>query len=96
MYKVLLGCLGRAIKNKFIKEVENGNFINNKKCLGCIRTCNPAETPYCITRALINSVKGDVDNGLLFVGSNAYRIDQITTVEKLMKELVVEAESCKF
>lgn len=52
------------------------------------------ETPYCITRALINAVKGDIDNSLLFVGSNAYRINEITTVSKLIEELVNEAERC--
>lgn len=51
------------------------------------------ETPYCITRALINAVKGDVENALIFVGSNAYRIDKITTVKSLMNELINEAET---
>ena len=38
-------------------------------CHGCIKTCSPADTPYCITEALVNAVKGDVDNGLIFCGS---------------------------
>ena len=83
---------GRAIKNKFIREVEKkkaeGIKGTNEKCLGCI------ETPFCITRALINAVKGDIENALLFVGSNAYRINKITTVNLLIKELVEESESC--
>lgn len=53
----------------------------------------PTETPYCITRALINAVKGDVENALIFVGSNAYRIDKITTVKSLMNEFIKEAET---
>ena len=42
---------------------------------------------YCITKALINAVKGDVDNGLIFCGDNVGRINEITTVNSLMKEL---------
>lgn len=91
-----VGMPGRAIRNKFIEDVEKRKELNEKgiktKCLGCIKTCNPAETPYCITRALINAVNGDLDNGLIFVGSNAYKINEITTVENLMKDLV---EECK-
>lgn len=92
-----VGMPGRAIENKFIIDVEKrkleGYKGTDKKCLGCIRTCNPLETPYCITRALINAVKGDVDNGLLFVGSNVYKINEITTVNNLINELVTEAEN---
>lgn len=89
-----VGMPGRAIRNKFINEVEKrkeqGLKGTTEKCLGCIKTCVPTETPYCITRALINAVKGDIDNALLFVGSNAYRINEITTVHNLMMELVGE------
>lgn len=89
-----VGMPGRAIKNKFIEEVEKrkkeGIKGTDKKCLGCIKTCKPLDTPYCITRALINAVKGNIDNGLLFVGSNAYKIKEITTVHNLINELVKE------
>lgn len=93
-----VGMPGRAIRNKFIKEVEEAKAKGEKgtksKCLGCIKTCNPKETPYCITKALINAVKGDIDNALVFVGSNAYKIREMTTVHALMNELVTEAETC--
>lgn len=90
-----VGMPGRAINNKFMKEVEKRKLAGikgtDKKCLNCIKTCNPKETPYCITRALINAVEGNIDDALLFVGSNAYKIDKITTVKKLIEELVSEA-----
>ena len=47
-------------------------------------------TPYCITKALINSVKGDVDHGLIFSGSNGYKTDKIVKVHELVNELVNE------
>lgn len=89
-----VGMPGRAIRNKFIDDVEANKIKSTNKCLGCIKTCNPLETPYCITRALINAVKGNIDEGLIFVGSNAFKINKITTVKQLMNELVNEAEEC--
>ncbi len=91
-----VGMPGRAIKNSFLKHVEKrkeqGIIGIEGKCLGCIKTCHPEKTPYCITRALINAVKGDIDNALVFVGSNVDRIHQVITVKELMHELVAEAE----
>jgi len=81
-----VGMPGRAIKNKFIEKVKNQK-PKIDKCLKCIQTCDVKNTPYCITRALINAVKGNIDDALLFCGSNAYRIDKIITVKELMQEL---------
>ena len=88
-----VGMPGRAIRNEFIEKVEK-EPIKPEKCLGCIKTCNPQETPYCITKALINSVTGNLKEGLIFCGSNVSRIDKIVTVKELMNELVTEAEMC--
>lgn len=81
-----VGMPGRAIINPFIKKTFKGN-IKVSKCLNCLVPCNPSKTPYCITEALINAVNGDIDNGLIFCGENVSKIKEITTVEKLMKEL---------
>ena len=80
---------GRAIYNNFIKNAEKEkNAID--RCYKCIKTCNVKDTPYCITNALINSVNGDIDNGLIFCGSNVDRVEKIVSVKDLIKELVVE------
>lgn len=86
-----VGMPGRAIKNSFIKHLDESNE-KVSKCYSCIKHCNPATTPYCISKALINSVTGNMDNGLIFAGSNAEKIDKITTVKELINELVIEAE----
>lgn len=88
-----VGLPGRAIKNKFIETVEE-NKQKITKCYKCIKTCNPIESPYCITKALVNAVKGNIDEGLIFCGSNVSKITKMTTVHELMKELVSEAELC--
>lgn len=81
-----VGMPGRALRNAFIKQLDNSR-IPISKCYNCLEKCNPAKVPYCITKALINAVKGDVDNGLIFCGDNVGRINEITTVNSLMKEL---------
>lgn len=87
-----VGLPGRAIKNKFINDVTNGNRPVVKKCYNCLKTCNPATTQYCISKALINAVKGNIDEGLIFTGSSAYRIQCIVSVKELIDELCIEAE----
>ena len=82
-----VGMPGRALYDKFIKKVENEKS-KVTKCYGCIKTCDVATTPYCITKALINAVKGDLDEGLIFVGSNVHKIEKIVPVHDLMQELV--------
>ena len=82
-----VGMPGRAIYNNFIKNTEKARGTISK-CYRCIKTCDVKTTPYCITRALINSVKGDIENGLIFCGSNVYKAKEIVSVHDLMSELV--------
>lgn len=84
-----VGMPGRAIRNGFIERVDAGIKEPVTKCYGCLKNCKPAEIPYCITKALITSAKGDRDNGLVFCGANTYRIKEITTVEKVMENLLI-------
>lgn len=80
-----VGMPGRAIHNEFLDRVKAGErFMNG--CKQCIRTCKPAEIPYCITQALINAVEGRIKEGLIFCGSNAYRAHKIETVQEIMEE----------
>lgn len=82
-----VGMPGRAINNQFIKKEETQKS-KIEKCYGCIKTCNVKDAPYCITKALINSVKGNIESGLVFCGSNVYKIKEIVSVHNLMQELV--------
>lgn len=82
-----VGMPGRAICNEFIKNTESEK-CKIDKCYNCIKTCNVATTPYCITKALINSVKGNMENGLIFCGSNVDKVNKIVSVHELIQELV--------
>ena len=82
---------GRAIRNAFVETIEESKKAKIDRCYNCLKPCNPATTPYCISDALISAVEGDTDKGLIFVGTNAYRMNEIVTVKELIKELVDEA-----
>jgi len=87
-----LGMPGRAIYNNHVKKVEqSGKRI--KKCFRCLKACNPATAPYCITEALVKAVEGDVDDGLVFIGSQGCKVDRIVPLKELMDELTTEAEA---
>lgn len=81
-----VGMPGRALHNHFLEKVQKGR-IPVKKCYGCMRQCDINKIPYCITDALTKAVRGDVENGLIFCGSEIGRIHEMTTVHDLMKKL---------
>lgn len=82
-----VGMPGRALKNKFVRLIKE-KPVPVERCFNCLEKCNPAKVPYCITKALVDAVRGDVDNGLVFAGANAGRIDKIVSVHELMAELI--------
>jgi len=92
LVKSPVGMPGRAIRNKLIEKLETAR-IPVTKCYNCLQPCNPKDTPYCISTALIKAVRGQLDEGLIFAGSNAYRLSKIVTVKELISELVTETEA---
>ena len=84
-----VGMPGRAIRNEFLNRVQNGK-IPVTHCFRCLEHCNPADTPYCITRALICAAEGKLQDALLFCGSNACQCKKIETVPQVMRELCGE------
>ncbi|RDU23310.1 NAD(P)H-dependent flavin oxidoreductase [Anaerosacchariphilus polymeriproducens] len=81
-----VGMPGRAIRNSFLekKEKEPGKI---GKCHQCLEKCNPSKIPYCITDALLNAARGNVEDALLFCGSNAYRAERLEHVSDIFREL---------
>lgn len=89
LVKSPVGMPGRAIRNSF-SEKYGVKREKIKKCYNCIKPCNPATTIYCISKALIHAVRGEVDEALLFCGANAYRVNELMTVNELMETLKKE------
>lgn len=85
------GLPGRAVMTAFMSRAKEGR-IAPSRCIGCMKPCIPASTPYCISDALVRSVEGDVENGLVFAGANAWRVTEIVSVHALMEELCGEKE----
>jgi nitronate monooxygenase len=88
LVKSPVGLPGRAIKNRFLEAVEGGRKTPFKCLYHCIKTCVPRKAPYCISLALINAQKGNLEEGFAFAGSNAYRSKKIVKVKKLIEELL--------
>lgn len=86
-----VGLPGRALKNPFAENAIAQSPDLDKRCFGsCLQVCACRDQGqhYCIARALNKAACGDVENGLIFAGSNAGRADRILPVAELMAELV--------
>ncbi len=84
-----VGLPGRAIKNRFLEALEEGH--KNFRCIfQCISTCDPQKSPYCIASALLNAMKGNLERGFAFSGSNVFRVNSIMSVNELMTSLQKE------
>lgn len=81
------GLPGRAVMTPFMETTKCGR-IAPTRCITCMKPCIPATTPYCITDALIKAVQGDIEHGLVFAGSNAYRVTKMMHVHDLISELM--------
>jgi len=85
-----VGMPGRAVRNHFLDEVENGKKKPFNCPYKCLKTCSQAESPYCIALALAAAKKGKLKNGFAFAGSNAYRVNEILSVKVLIESLQQE------
>ncbi|MCD5390978.1 nitronate monooxygenase [candidate division NPL-UPA2 bacterium] len=86
-----VGMPGRAIMTELIDRVIYGDRVPVKCNYRCIRTCDPKTAPYCIAKALFNAVIGDLDNAVVFAGTNVSKVEKIVSVEELMNGIVSEA-----
>ncbi|MCK4531070.1 MAG: nitronate monooxygenase [Candidatus Marinimicrobia bacterium] len=85
-----VGMPGRAIKNKFLEDVNEGKKQPFKCPYHCIITCDYKKSPYCIVLALINAQKGRLKHGFVFAGENVYKTKEIISVKELMASLSEE------
>lgn len=83
-----VGLPGRALKGPFVEKAKRGEKRPRICVNKCIKTCHFKETPYCISMALINAQRGNLDAGFVFCGANVWRVNKIVSVQELMDELV--------
>jgi nitronate monooxygenase len=85
-----VGLPGRAIQNEFLQEVSAGVQKPFSCPWKCLRTCDFKKVPYCIGKALTYAKLGNLKDGFVFAGANAWRADKIISVQELMETLVLE------
>jgi nitronate monooxygenase len=85
-----VGMPGRALRNPFAESAIAQSPDLDKRCVAnCLQVCKcrDLKQTYCIIQALDRAARGDIENGLVFAGSNAGRADRIVSVAELMTEL---------
>ena len=83
------GLPGRAILTN-TPNIRQYDLDHHSSCrMGCLKKCSYKESGerFCIVTALDRAQKGDVDSGLVFCGTNAWKADKITTVQAIFDEL---------
>jgi len=82
-----VGMPGRAIRNQFTDDVEQGEKKPYRCTFHCIITCDVENSPYCIANALLCARRGRFKHGFAFAGSNAWRATGIVSVHEVFDAL---------
>jgi nitronate monooxygenase len=82
-----VGMPGRALRNEFLEDVEQGKKKPFKCPYHCIVTCDYTKSPYCIASALNNAKKGKMNRGFAFAGQKAYLVKELVSVKELIDSL---------
>lgn len=85
-----VGMPGRALRSPLIRRVEAGAQPKISRCINCLVPCDPAHSPYCISKALIAARNGDWENGLFFCGANVGEVNVLSTVKAQMDQIMNE------
>jgi NAD(P)H-dependent flavin oxidoreductase YrpB (nitropropane dioxygenase family) len=90
LIKSPVGMIGRAIKNRFLEELATHKHVKVRCPWRCLESCDAKEAGYCISVALDNARRGNLDEGYAFAGANAYRTERILSVKELVDGLRIE------
>lgn len=88
-----VGLYGSVLKNNFIKRIISGEKMIVTCPYHCLKTCKRNESQYCIAQALVNAQEGNINEGIIMAGHNAYKIKEIVSAKQLVNELVTETLS---
>lgn len=84
-----VGMPGRALNTPLIQRMHEQTRIAPTWCAGCIKSCDPAKTKYCITHALIAAASGNVDEGLFFCGAQVGKVNEMLSVAQRLEEFKI-------
>lgn len=88
LVKTTVGLHGRAIKNRLVERVNRMEKIYIEKCNSCLKKCNHQ---FCTADKLVQAVRGDIEEGLVFAGARVHEIKDILPVQVLIDNLM---EAC--
>jgi nitronate monooxygenase len=89
LVKTTVGLQGRAIRNRFTDLISGTNKLKIAKCHDCLKNCSYR---FCTLDSLMVSLKGDVENGLVFAGARVHEIKEILSVKQIIARIVDEYE----
>lgn len=87
-----VGMPAHAVRNPFTERLEREGKLPHSCPFNCLKTCSGSDSIYCIADVLLKSVSGNVEEGLVFAGSNVGRVNRMYSVKELIEELVKECE----
>lgn len=87
LIKSTVGLEGRAIRNEFTHLISDDGKVKIAKCHDCLKVCSYR---FCTMESLLTSLRGDVQNGLVFAGSRVHEIKEILSVQQIMDKLMNE------
>ena len=90
LIKSPVGMPGRAIRNDFIRDAEEGRRPAFRCAWQCLSSCKADDARYCISIALNNARLGRLRQGFVFAGTNADKVTEIVPVATLIANLASE------
>lgn len=76
------GLPANAIVSPYVKKILDENKeIKPQTCTGCLKKCTRT---FCVRNQLILGHEGDLENGLFFAGRDAWKINEILSVEEII------------
>jgi NAD(P)H-dependent flavin oxidoreductase YrpB (nitropropane dioxygenase family) len=91
-----VGLPGRAIRNKFVDQINAGETKPFKCYWKCLKSCDSKNVPYCIAQALHNAAQGKMSDGFAFAGTEAFRATKIQSVSDTILELRLDYYKAKY
>jgi nitronate monooxygenase len=82
-----VGLPGRAVRGPFLEAIARGDKKLFRCPSHCLESCAAGKARYCISEALDSARKGDFENGFVFCGANAHRVEAIVPVKQLVAGL---------
>jgi len=95
LMKSPVGFPARGVLTPLQNAIEQGTAPKIQCISNCIEPCNHGEKSrkvgYCIADRLSDAVRGKLDTGLFFSGSNGWRVNKLVHVQDIINELTKEA-----